>query len=387
MFAFTREQLRAFAPVAKADIIEALVNGADEIAAARIDTPLRLQHFMAQIAVESGGLRQLEENLTYSAERLHAVWPKRFPSVAAARPYARNPKKLANKVYGGRLGNTKPDDGYAFRGSGLLQTTGRENFRAAGCEGNPEMLRTPAGALTSALKFWSDNGCNALADADNLTALRKRINGGTNGLSEAKNYLSKSKRCFCGAPEVDEDDTASALDKDVPSELSEGKIKALQEQLIKLGYAQAGRADGHMGPMTVGAISTFQSENGLDVNGQFDAATQEHLYEAAPRDVVRSSDKPEDSRIMSHAKTLKTGGLGLMGTMGLSASADPLSQIETAKGYVDRVKMVLSPFHMLTDWASSHWMILLAGAAGAVWYFGRKIEHARIDDHLSGASA
>jgi len=388
MFAFTREQLRAFAPMARADIVDALVTGADEIAAAKIDTPLRFQHFMAEIAVESGGLRLLEENLTYSAERLHAVWPNRFPSVADARPYERNPKKLAEKVYGGRMGNTKPGDAYVYRGSGLLETTGKSNFEAAGYADNPEVLRTPSGALTSALKFWTDNNCNQLADADDLPALRKRVNGGTNGLAEARNYLTKAKRCFVGAPDLASTalDAAPASDS-APAELSKDQIKALQQQLIKLGYSQLGEADGYIGSMTIGAISSFQAENGLEVNGRFDAETQAHLPYASPREIVRSSVTPVGSRIMAQAATLKKGALAVMGTAGISASADPLTQIEAAKAYLERAKNALSPFTALTDFVAQHWLMAVAAAGVGVFLVGRNIERARIDDHLSGASA
>ena len=81
-------------------------------------------HFVSQVLHESGGLRWLEENLNYSAARLVAVWPRRFPTEDRARPYARNPERLANNVYGGRMGNTEPGDGWRYRGRGLIQITG-----------------------------------------------------------------------------------------------------------------------------------------------------------------------------------------------------------------------------------------------------------------------
>ena len=83
-----------------------------------------LDDFLAQILHESAMLERLEEGLSYSAERLCAVWPGRFPTIAAAQPYARNPDALANKAYGGRLGNTQPGDGWRFRSRGLMQVTG-----------------------------------------------------------------------------------------------------------------------------------------------------------------------------------------------------------------------------------------------------------------------
>jgi putative chitinase len=196
MTAFTRDQVRKFAPLARADLIEVLVNGTDLLEAAQINTPLRLQHFMAQIATETGGLKSIEENLSYSAERLRAVWPNRFPNLATAKLYARNPKKLAAKVYGGRMGNKTAEDAWNYRGSGFLQNTGLDNFKAAGHEKDPDYLRTPDGALHAALEFWTRNGCNAFADRDDVVGLRRRINGGTNGLAECRTWLAKSKKIF-----------------------------------------------------------------------------------------------------------------------------------------------------------------------------------------------
>lgn len=98
-----------------------------------------LAAILAEVYHETGGTMQpVEENLNYSAKRLTQVWPGRFPTIASAQPYANNPQKLANKVYGGRMGNTGPNDGWMFRGRGLPQITGRDNYRRAGIEGNPD---------------------------------------------------------------------------------------------------------------------------------------------------------------------------------------------------------------------------------------------------------
>lgn len=191
----TEARIRAFAPHAMPGIVAVLVvPGA--LDKAEITTPLRVQHFMTQIAVETGGLSRLEENLKYSAKRLTEVWPHRFPTIASATPYAYNGHELANKTYGGRLGNHLPDDGWRYRGSGMLQTTGRDNFRACGHEDDPDSLRSPPAALASALQYWTAHGCNAIADRDNVVKLRFVINGGSNGMPDAKVWLAKAKRIF-----------------------------------------------------------------------------------------------------------------------------------------------------------------------------------------------
>ena len=189
----TVDVIKKIAPNASGAIVNAIVGNGEAIAQAGITTPLRAAHFLAQIATETGGLRILEENLNYSAKRLTQVWPSRFKTLAAAKPYANNGRALANNVYGGRLGNINPNDGWDYRGGGMMQTTGRSNYRRAGHENDPDALRQPVPALMSALQFWHDNGLNALADLDVVEAVRRRINGGTTGIDETRNYLKKAK--------------------------------------------------------------------------------------------------------------------------------------------------------------------------------------------------
>lgn len=157
-----------------------------------ISTPLQQAAFIGQCGHESAQFTKLEEGLSYSAERLMKVWPKRFPTLASAQPYARNPRALANKVYGGRMGNRDEasDDGWRFRGSGWLQLTGHDNFYHAskGCGVdfvmNPDQVRTPQYAAMTAGWFWSTHNCNQLAEARNWIKLTKVINGGDVGLQD-----------------------------------------------------------------------------------------------------------------------------------------------------------------------------------------------------------
>lgn len=148
----------------------------------------RLADFLAQTANESGGYQRFEENLNYSAKRLTEVWPGRFASIAAAQPFAMRPEALANKVYGGRMGNNQPGDGYAYRGRGLLQLTGRGNYQATdrrlgiGLDINPDLAATPALSLLIALDFYSANNVWAVLDAGHPTEARRITNGGSVGL-------------------------------------------------------------------------------------------------------------------------------------------------------------------------------------------------------------
>jgi len=164
--------------------------------------PLRLAHFFAQVCHETGGLQILRENLNFSARRLTEVWPTRFPTAAAAQPFARNPRALASKVYGGRMGNVDPHDGWTYRGRGLLQITGRAHYARNGrvlripLDAQPELAIAPEHALAVALETWRASGCYALADADDVVGVTKAINGGTIGLADRRAWLVKAKRAL-----------------------------------------------------------------------------------------------------------------------------------------------------------------------------------------------
>jgi len=157
-----------------------------------ISTPKRQAYFIGQCMHESGGFKQLKENLNYSAKGLMATWPSRFPDMDTAEKFERNPEKIANKVYAGRMGNTEDGDGAKYIGRGLIQLTGKENYANCGSAigvdlvANPDLLSTPKYAALSAGWFWNKKGLNAFADADDIDTITKRINGGLIGLSDRK---------------------------------------------------------------------------------------------------------------------------------------------------------------------------------------------------------
>ena len=167
----------------------------DTAAKFQINTPLRLAHFLAQCGHESGGFRATQENLNYSAKGLNGIFKKYFPTEAAAASYARNPQKIANKVYANRMdnGSESSGDGYKFRGRGYIQLTGRANYTLFGkaigedIATNPDVVSGKY-ALLSAAWFWSKNGLNKLADGGatdaTVTSITKRVNGGTIGLAD-----------------------------------------------------------------------------------------------------------------------------------------------------------------------------------------------------------
>jgi len=165
-----------------------------------INNPRRQAAFLAQCGHESGGLRLTEENLNYKAEALTRLWPKRFPPDVAAR-YARNPEMIANRAYCDRMGNgpESSGEGWAYRGRGLIQLTGKANYIACSdalgidLVSEPDLVAQNPVAVLSAGWFWDRNGLNALADAEDILAMTKRINGGTIGLEDRKKHYEHMK--------------------------------------------------------------------------------------------------------------------------------------------------------------------------------------------------
>lgn len=161
-----------------------------------IDTPQRVAAFLAQTAHESGGYRAIKENLNYRAVTLRKVFPKYFPTDDIANAYAGKPEMIANRVYGGRMGNgdEHSGDGYKYCGRGLIQLTGKDNYSryAQSLEISEdeasEHLTTFEGCVQSAAWFWEANNLNQYADSGDILTMTKRINGGTIGLEDRKKH-------------------------------------------------------------------------------------------------------------------------------------------------------------------------------------------------------
>lgn len=172
----------------------------------KIDTPERIASFLAQCGHESAGFTVLQENLNYSADGLNKIFKKYFPTLDSAQPYARKPEMIANRVYGGRMGNgdEASGEGYKFRGRGPIQLTGKDNYTACSdflfqddtLVQNPDMLLDPEYALHSACWFWWKNDLNNYADSADLVTMTKRINGGTIGLEDRIAHYNHAMEIF-----------------------------------------------------------------------------------------------------------------------------------------------------------------------------------------------
>lgn len=174
----------------------------DTIARFELNTPLRLSHFLAQAGHESGGFRLVNENLNYGAKGLIGVFKKYFPNEAKALQYERKPEKIANLVYGGRMGNgpEASGEGFKFRGRGFIQLTGKDNYSAFAkainedVVANPDLVATKY-PLASAAWFFHRNGLHKIADKGAtdavVTEVTKRVNGGVIGLADRLKHFKE----------------------------------------------------------------------------------------------------------------------------------------------------------------------------------------------------
>ena len=184
----------------KGHIPDSVISQIPEVASKfKIDTPLKLAHFLAQCGHESGGFKVVNENLNYSADGLKKIFTKYFKDVLAE-GYARNPEKIANRVYGGRMGNgpESTGEGFKFRGRGYIQLTGKDNYTAFGKAinediiGNPDLVSTKY-PLLSAAWFFSKNCLSKCIDASDatVTSVTKCVNGGTIGLPDRLKHFKE----------------------------------------------------------------------------------------------------------------------------------------------------------------------------------------------------
>lgn len=257
----TREMIKAIAPNSKEEIIGPLVGYLNKyMPKYEVNNYLRVCHFLAQAAHEAASFRTLQE----------------YASGAA---------------YEGRkdLGNVNKGDGVRYKGRGIFQLTGRTNYRSIGAkigmdlENNPELAESPEVSVLTALEYWKSRNLNPLADADNVEAITRKINGGLNGFDDRKKYLAKCKQVIpknisfvvppISKPDVPPDPINPLAPPIVVAKKGDNSpyIADLQQMLIRKGWALA--TDGAYGPKTEQAVKEFQQKNGLKVTGEIDTDT------------------------------------------------------------------------------------------------------------------
>jgi putative chitinase len=239
-----------------------------------ITTERRVAHFVSQCAHESNNFRTLEENLNYREETLLKIFSRYFgPGKRNAAEYAKNPEKIANYVYmdefrKSKMGNTQPGDGWRFRGRGLKQLTGRDNYTRFGAsvgmsaEKAAEYVATEKGAIESACWFWDANKLNSLADGDDVTAMTKRINGGDIGLADRQSRYKNAMEVLGGKI------SAAPVNPQITDAVTQTLREGSKGELVKRMQAVLGvSADGDFGPGTERAVKAWQAKNGLSADG------------------------------------------------------------------------------------------------------------------------
>ena len=207
LMARTIAAVKRLAPRAHANYREAIRQGAPLFEKHGITTPQRMAHFLAQAMQETGSFTVLRESMSYSVPRMLEIFGRRHSAKVTADEapaLAHNEEALSERVYGlgnprkaRDLGNTKPGDGFRYRGNGVLQTTGRGNHRRMGLacgldfEDHPELVSAPEHALKPALQEWTDGNLNVAADRNDIVKITKVINGGDNGLPERKVFFAR----------------------------------------------------------------------------------------------------------------------------------------------------------------------------------------------------
>lgn len=250
----------------------------------KINTPERIAGFIAQCGHESNNFTVLEENLNYSADALNKIFPKYFVRAGRdAQAFHRKPEAIANVIYSGRMGNNQPGDGYRFRGRGVIQLTGRDNYTAFGktlnmsAEQVIDYVTTVKGALESALWYWNSRNLNAAADAKDIVKMTKLVNGGTIGLEDRKKHYEHALEVLTGKKHHTPTPTVAAAPAAAPSSPtlrvgSRGDLVAKMQEV--LGVA----ADGVFGPGTESAVKVWQARNGLVPDGIVGPATQAKMF-------------------------------------------------------------------------------------------------------------
>ncbi len=255
-----------------------------------ITTTNRIAGFMAQCAHESADFTALEENLNYSDKALVSVFGRYFgPGKRDAKEYARNPEKIANYVYQdefrskqGAMGNVNDGDGWRFRGRGIKQLTGRNNYTAFGksvgmsAEKAAEYIATPKGALESACWFWATNNIDRFADADDIVGMSKKINGGTIGLEDRKARYARAKAVLGGAAVSAPQKTGAAPTKAAPARTLRRGMKG--DDVARMQKALGVAADGDFGPGTLTVVKKWQRANGLEADGIVGPKTQAKMF-------------------------------------------------------------------------------------------------------------
>lgn len=410
----TAAQVKAIAgPGAKAALVAAVVRGwPSAVTKAKLTTRNRAAHFLAQIMTETGGLQILEESGAYRAPQIMKIFGVNRHSAKitqdeanriAALPVAQRGPVLFNRVYGvgnpkkmREFNNTGPNDGWLYRGGGMMQATGKSNYAAMAKKTglplveHPELLHNPDSAFTAAYLEWAQDGrCNAAADRDDVVAVRKIINGGANGLAECRVFLAKAKKVLADYS-VDEPPAPEPSYPTAPTGPDGDLILATKKKLDELGYHEFGTLDSEWGGRTVAAIAAYKLDRGMtgpaEIDDELTAQLNRDIADKWRRPIADVRTKATVNDLAPHNETLKQNWWTRLWA---KLAAIPAGIGALVSGVMDKfpdakatyIDPVMDFFVDVPGWL---WFVIAAGAAAAIWIGTRKADATVVDSFKTG---
>ncbi len=406
------DKLRAFAQSGLAAYLDALVQGRDELEKSGINTPLRLCHFLAQTAHETGGYTILRENTNWTAEQMCALWPKHFKkgdkrvAKCCAIPGPEGARARANLAYSARadIGNLGGDDGWAYRGGGFLQDTGRARYHEVGnaigvdLEGSPELIEDPRVSLQTALWTWDRYGLNFYADRNYGRAIGNAINRGTPyakdppiGAQQRDAWFKRAWAIF-GDGELPDTDT-------LYMGAYGAKVERVQKRLLELGYG-AGSCDKVFGPAMARAVAAFKVDHSRsygveldppDVVGPMTLAALDaaepirvspERESATPAQLAAAGSREVAAGMESQLAGKSVVGLGLFEGARQTGLLEGITQNASS---ISAAKYALVPAIEAVSWASQNIGFVLLIIVGIwIWRGGHRTVMARLEAHVKG---
>ncbi|WP_127078327.1 peptidoglycan-binding protein [Rhodomicrobium lacus] len=401
----TEPILRALFPRARGDYVQALAQGGRLFEQYGVTTPLRMAHFLAQLAAETGDLEITEESGNFSAARLLEIFPTHF-TPAQARAYANKPQQVLSRAYANRLGNRGElsRDGWRYRGRGLIQLTGRENYANRSAIAGVDLVKDPDKAavasisLKIALQEWIDLGLNDWADRgptrDAVLACARGINCGSPTSTLSPNGLDARRDAFARIWAVIGDGRPAAVDPAFDGVLEDGErgeaVRRVQRALSDLGYA-VGIVDGTFGERTKAAVLVFQQREGLpDTDGRWRVgAYDDVLRRAAPFDRSARAELTADTLKMrgdTQARTLSFGKRAAAWAATLLGGSEALSQadVSSVPHLLGDARGLVEPVADTVRWASQS--LWIAGAVGlaALYFVFHRAQQQRLSEVQEG---
>lgn len=361
--------------------------------------PVRYSSYIFATAYHEVGRKMVPvaENLNYtSAKSICDTWPKRFPTLESAKPFVRQAQKLANHVYGGRLGNDRDGDGWRYRGRGFPQTTGKENYHksselvAFDLVANPDLMLDPHIATVTMVEsmlrglYTGKRLGDYLAQKADYVGARAIINadGKKNGAKIAA-YAKSFERALVAAGYLGSPAETKPVQKE--PEPSEVLIRNVQTLLVARGYHEVGKIDGLMGSRTRGAILAFEADNGLPPKGLISDETLAALVKAPNRPVAPARQNADAKALKHQGDTIvrkgdwlqKIGGAVLV-SMGLGGVSEGVVNLDEIRQGITSMRELLDTVGTLGPW------ILGLGIGAVVFFLGRQIITDRVHAYREG---